>query len=278
MPACIEILRHPPQRLDASRAAASVSFAERRHVAAPRSPRSSRPHNSAACRSTSRYTLFKNLHDPSILSSLHSRSFSGGAANSVYSRPVSAPYFSAISFAPTTFPFDFDMATPPFSTMPCVNSRANRLVVLHQSQIAHHLAPEPRIQQVQNRMRNPADVLINLKPVRDLPSDQTAPRHCADRNTDRNTTTNPRTYPSCPFRAAPVRRTSGKSYSQTPASPPAAIPLARQLHIFRQHHRQMIVRHRHHPILLAIHHRNRRAPIPLPRNAPIFQPITSSRA
>jgi hypothetical protein len=42
----------------------------------------------------------------------------------VYIRPVSAPYLSAISIAPTTFPRDFDIATPPFCTMPCVNKRA----------------------------------------------------------------------------------------------------------------------------------------------------------
>ena len=59
-----------------------------------------------------------------MLSSLHSKSFSGGAANSVYSRPVSAPYFCAISSAPTTLPSDLDIATPPFCTIPCVNSRA----------------------------------------------------------------------------------------------------------------------------------------------------------
>src|SRR5215471_9820982 len=77
-----------------------------------------------ACLSTARYTRFKNRHDPSILSSLHSKSFSGGAANKVYSLPVSAPYFCAISSAPTTFPRDFDIATPPFCTIPCVNNRA----------------------------------------------------------------------------------------------------------------------------------------------------------
>ncbi len=59
--------------------------------------------------------------------SLHSRSFSGGAANSVYSRPVSQPYLSAISFAPTTLPFDFDIAVPPLSTIPCVKSLLHRL-------------------------------------------------------------------------------------------------------------------------------------------------------
>ena len=40
-----------------------------------------------------------------------------------------------------------------------------RLAVLNQSQIAHHFAPETRIQQVQNRMRDPANVLVDRKPV-----------------------------------------------------------------------------------------------------------------
>jgi hypothetical protein len=40
----------------------------------------------------------------------------------------------------------------------------------------------------------------------------------------------------------------------------------------RQHHRQIPIRHRHHSVVLAIHHRNRRAPISLARNPPILQP------
>src|SRR5208283_2860665 len=46
------------------------------------------PCSAAACLSTNRYTRFKNLHAPSMLSSLHSKSFSGGAANNVYSLPA----------------------------------------------------------------------------------------------------------------------------------------------------------------------------------------------
>ena len=103
-----------------------------------------------------------------MLSSLHSRSFSGGAANNVYSRPVSAPYFSAMSSAPTTLPFDLDMATPPFCTMPWVKSRAAGSLCVIKPEIAHHLAPKPRIEQVQNGVRNSADVLIDRKPVGDF--------------------------------------------------------------------------------------------------------------
>jgi len=59
---------------------------------------------------------------------------------------VSAPYFSAISMAPTTLPLDLDMATPPFCTMPCVKSRANRFIVLYEANVAHDLAPESRVE------------------------------------------------------------------------------------------------------------------------------------
>ncbi len=51
------------------------------------------------------------------------------------------------------------------------------------------------------------------------------------------------------------------------------LPLPGQRHILRQAHRQLIIRHRNNSILLAINHRNRRAPISLARNAPIFQPV-----
>ncbi len=40
----------------------------------------------------------------------------------------------------------------------------------------------------------------------------------------------------------------------------------------RKHHRQILVGNRHHPALLAVQHGNRRAPVALPRNAPVLQP------
>ena len=40
-----------------------------------------------------------------------------------------------------------------------------RLVELNQTQIAHDFRPETRVQQVQNRVFNPADVLIHRHPV-----------------------------------------------------------------------------------------------------------------
>ena len=49
--------------------------------------------------------------------------------------------------------------------------------------------------------------------------------------------------------------------------------LAGDLHIERQHHRQILLRHRHDAALRAMNHRNRRAPVALPRNAPVLDAI-----
>jgi hypothetical protein len=51
-------------------------------------------------------------------------SFSGGAANSSNTRPVSAPKRWIMSSALTTLPFDLDIFAPSLITIPCVNSRA----------------------------------------------------------------------------------------------------------------------------------------------------------
>ena len=42
--------------------------------------------------------------------------------------------------------------------------------------------------------------------------------------------------------------------------------------ILRQHHRQVLVRHRHHAAVRAVDHRNRATPIALARDAPVAQP------
>src|SRR3990172_5325074 len=55
---------------------------------------------------TSLHSLFKNLYAPSTPSSLHSRSFSGGAAKSENSLVASAPYFSIILSGSTVFFLD----------------------------------------------------------------------------------------------------------------------------------------------------------------------------
>ena len=150
----------------------------------------------------------------------------------------------------------------------------NRLVVLHQSQIAHHLAEKSRIQQMQNRVRDPAHILIDRKPVFRLGLIEQRlvvvrvgiPVEIPARIDERIHRVRLAPRRPAAFRAGRIhelRRTRQRRFA-----------FAGQLHIFRQFHRQLIVRHRHDSILLAIHNRNRRAPIPLARNAPILQSIS----
>ena len=49
--------------------------------------------------------------------------------------------------------------------MPCVSRLRERLVDADQLQVAHHLGPEARVQQVQDRVLDAADVLVHRHPV-----------------------------------------------------------------------------------------------------------------
>ena len=102
----------------------------------------------------------------------------------------------------------------------------DRLAMVHQPEVAHHLAEKARIDQVQDRVLHAADVLIDRQPVARPSPYRTARDRCAGRCSGRNTTTNRRTCPSCRSRAAPGRRISGTSCSRIPARSPAAIALA----------------------------------------------------
>ncbi len=75
-----------------------VSWISRRNVRAVSDAGAARPgvgvRSSSRCVSVKRHTRLRKRKAPSIPWSFHSRSFSGGAAKSSKSRPVSAPYFS----------------------------------------------------------------------------------------------------------------------------------------------------------------------------------------
>src|SRR2546427_8977925 len=76
------------------------------------------PTTSSRWARTKRQTRLRNREAPSTPWSFHSRSFSGGAANSSKSRPVSAPYFSRIKSSDTTLPLDLDIFAPSLITIP----------------------------------------------------------------------------------------------------------------------------------------------------------------
>ncbi len=130
---------------------------------------------------------------------------------------------------------------------------------------------------MQDRMRHPADVLIHRKPLRDNRGIERRaivlriavaieiPARIDER-------VHRVRFPSSlagTFRTLYVDK--GRNvFKRRP-------PLARDLHIDRQNHRQIALRNRHRPALRTMNHRNRRAPIPLPRNSPIFQSIRDLR-
>ncbi len=131
-----------------------------------------------------------------------------------------------MSSGDTTFPRLFDILAPSLITMPWVNRRSAGSLVLDQSHVAHELGPEARVDQMQNRVLHAADVLIDV----DLQTSsqpaccQTALCRCARRCSDRNTRTNRRTCPWYRSRGGRDLHTSGRSYSQTPATRPSGDP------------------------------------------------------
>ena len=86
-----------------------------------------------------------------------------------------------------------------------------RLVEVRQADVAEHPAEEARVDQVQDGVLDAAAVEIDRAPVARPSPERTAARRSPDRRTGRSTTTNRRTYPSCPSRGARGRRSRDTS-------------------------------------------------------------------
>ena len=155
------------------------------------------------------------------------------------------------------------------STMPCVSSSRERLRQLDESQIAHRAGPEPRIQQVQDRVLDAADVLIDRQPVPDPLIDRgralvgTREAQEIPRRIDEGI----HGVGLAPRRATAsrARRIDERGIAQQ------RIAAAVGHQVLGQHHRQLLVRHRHLAAPLAVDQRNRTAPVALARDTPIAQ-------
>ena len=150
----------------------------------------------------------------------------------------------------------------------------NWLVVIHQPDVAHHLAEKSRIQQMQNRVRDSADVLVNRKPVTHfllIERRGAIVRICVAIEIPGRINERIHRIRLAPRRTAAFRTRGVHKFRRTSQR---RLSLPRKRNVFRQTHWQLIVRHRHDPIFFAVNDRNRRAPIALPRNAPIFQPVS----
>ena len=80
-----------------------------------------------------------------------------------------------------------------------------------QAQVAHHFGPETRVDQMQDGVLDPTDVLIDRKPVVDLFG---GVEGCGSvvraRGSGKSTTTSPQRYPWCRFPGGLGRRTRGQ--------------------------------------------------------------------
>ena len=85
-----------------------------------------------------------------------------------------------------------------------------RLVVFHESDVAHELGPEARVDEVQDGVFGSADVLVDGEPIIHGVHVEGRGVDRRDWCSDRSTRTNRRKCPWCRFRGARGLRTSGK--------------------------------------------------------------------
>ena len=64
-----------------------------------------------------------------------------------------------------TLPFDLDIFAPSRVIMPCVKSALERLLHAEQAHVRERLDEEARVHQVQDRVLDAADVLVDRHPV-----------------------------------------------------------------------------------------------------------------
>ena len=121
-------------------------------------------------------------------------------------------------------------------------------------------------------MLDAAAVKVNRTPVRDFLGIERQLRRSSDRRSEKSTTTNRRTYPSCPSRASPARRTAGISaLTNSGMCPSGESPRPVNSAVFGSMTGSLSKASGNHSALLAIQHRDRRSPVPLPRDAPVLQ-------
>ena len=150
---------------------------------------------------TSRQTRARKRLTPATPSSCQSRSRSGGAANKrVHARGVGAVAGHHV-VGRNHVALRLGHLGAVFDDHALREQPPRRLVVDNQPQVAHHLGPEARVDQVQNGVLHAADVLVDGEPVlRNLP-DRRARWSSSRRYSDRSTSSNRQTYPSCRSRA-----------------------------------------------------------------------------
>ena len=147
-------------------------------------------------------------------------------------------------------------------------------------EVVQRLGEEARVQQVQDRVLDAADVLVDRQPVVD---DARGSNGALDvvrrRSSAGSTTTSRRTCPSCRSRAAPGRRSDGHVdvHPLLGGGERRAAPWARSPSTSGSSTGSSLVGHRHDAAALAVDDRDRAAPVALARDQPVAQPVVDRR-
>ena len=104
---------------------------------------------------------------------------------------------------------------------PLGEQRPEGLLEVELSQVGQRLGEEARVHQVQDRVLDPADVLVDGHPLAQRGRVPRGLVRCARRSSAGSTTRSPRTCPSCRSPAVPARRRRGTRWPPSPRRPPA---------------------------------------------------------
>ena len=182
----------------------------------------------------------------------------------------------------TELPRDFDI----FSTRPVgrqardhalVEEGRERLLERHEAEVLQDAREEPRVQEVQDRVLDAADVLVDGRP---LLHDGRVEGRLAVLRVDVPEVIPGRVHE----RVHRVRLAAGRAAARRARRPDERsdlleriAALARERRVLRQDDGQVLLRHRYPAVLLAMDHRNRRAPVALARDEPVAEPIPHAR-
>src|SRR5881296_131465 len=155
--------------------------------------------------------------------------------------------------------------------------RRERLVDCGEAEVAEHLRIEPRVEEMEHRVLDAADVLVDRHPVvRRAPLEH--PAIVAGRTIAEEVPR--RLYESVHRvrlapRGAAASRTDGVDEARDVRQRRAA--LAGELHVPWQRDRQVLRGLGHHTAGVAVEHRDRRAPVPLAADAPVTEAVVDLR-
>ena len=154
-----------------------------------------------------------------------------------------------------------------------VEQPRERLLEVAQPHVVQGVRDKARVQQMEDGVLDAADVLVDRQPAIDdggVENLRVVARGNEARVVPRRVDEGVHGVSLAPRRAAAFR-TGGVDKPRVPGQRIAFPPGER--HIERQCHRQLLLGHRHHAALIAVEHRNGRAPVALARDEPVAQAV-----